>query len=41
MLPKFASDNEKDFDFFISRTKADRIDFKILQGTKSIVLFKE
>lgn len=41
MLPKFASDNEKDFDFFISRTKADRIDFKILQGTKSILLFKE
>jgi len=41
MFPRFASDTPKDFDLFIGKTKADGIDFKILQGTKSIVLFKE
>lgn len=40
MLPKFANTSAKDFDFMIAKTKADNIDFKILQGTKSIVLFK-
>ena len=40
MLPRFANDTPKDFDLFIKKTKADQIDFKILQGTKSIVLFK-
>jgi L-ascorbate metabolism protein UlaG (beta-lactamase superfamily) len=40
MLPRFANDSPKDFDFMINKTKADNIDFKILQGTKSIVLFK-
>ena len=40
MLPRFVADTPKDFDLFIQRTKADNIDFKILQGTKSILLFK-
>lgn len=40
MLPKFACEAEKDFDYFIERTRADNIDFKILQGTKSITVFK-
>ena len=40
MLPRFAGKIPKDFDLFIEKTKADYIDFKILQGTKSIVLFK-
>ena len=40
MLPRFANDGPKDFDLFIKKTKTDKIDFKILQGTKSIVLFK-
>ena len=40
MLPRFANDTPKDFDLFIKRTKSDNIDFKILQGTKSILLFK-
>ena len=40
MLPRFANDTPKDFDLFIKKTKADNIDFKILQGTKSIMLFK-
>lgn len=41
MLPKFTCDTEKDFDYFIDRTKSDGIDFKILQGTKGIMLFNE
>jgi hypothetical protein len=41
MLPKFVNDGETDFDYFMKKTKADKIEFKILQGTKSIVLFKE
>jgi len=41
MLPRFANDSPKDFDLFIKKTKADKIDFKILQDTKSMVLFKE
>jgi L-ascorbate metabolism protein UlaG (beta-lactamase superfamily) len=40
MLPSMVGEPDKDFDFFIEKTKADNIDFKILQGTKSIVLFK-
>lgn len=40
-LPRFVSDTPKDFDYFIKKTKTDTIDFKILQGTKSIMLFKE
>ena len=39
ILPRFATDGQKDFDFLISKTSSDNIDFKILQGTKSIVLF--
>jgi len=41
MLPRFVNKGQKDFDFFIEKTKGDNIEFKILQGTKSIVLFKE
>jgi L-ascorbate metabolism protein UlaG (beta-lactamase superfamily) len=41
MLPRLAGSSEKDFDFFINKTKADKIDFRILQGTRSIILFKE
>lgn len=40
MLPRIVKASEKDFDLFINKTKADKIDFKILQGTKSILLFK-
>ncbi len=40
MLPRLAKASEKDFDIFIDKTRADKIDFKILQGTKSILLFK-
>lgn len=40
MLPKFTCDAEDDFDYFIRRTKADGIEFKILQGTKSMIVFK-
>lgn len=40
MLPRFANYTPRDFDFMIEKTKADKIDFKILQGTKSIILFK-
>ena len=39
MLPRFANGKGNDFDVFIKKTKADKVDFKILQGTKSIVLF--
>jgi len=39
MLPKAMATVEDDFDYMINRTKADGIGFKILQGTKSIVLF--
>lgn len=41
MLPRILNNTEKDFDFFRAKTKAEGIDFKILQGTKSIVLFNE
>jgi L-ascorbate metabolism protein UlaG (beta-lactamase superfamily) len=40
MLPRMVKASEKDFDIFINRTNADKIDFRILQGTKSILLFK-
>lgn len=39
MLPKFTGKVEDDFDYVIERTRTDGIDLKILQGTKSIVLF--
>ncbi|MEJ0034139.1 MAG: MBL fold metallo-hydrolase [Bacteroidota bacterium] len=39
MLPKLTGNVEKDFDYVIERTKADGSEFKILQGTKSIILF--
>ena len=39
MLPRFADKTYEDFDFMIEKTKADKIDFKILQGTKSVILF--
>ncbi|MFJ7980676.1 MBL fold metallo-hydrolase [Lysinibacillus xylanilyticus] len=35
-LPKFADNTKKGLDFFIQRTKADKIDFLILQGFQSI-----
>jgi hypothetical protein len=38
MLPKFVGNVDEDFDFFITRTRKDRIDFRILQGTKSFIL---
>jgi L-ascorbate metabolism protein UlaG (beta-lactamase superfamily) len=41
MLPRLVDAGNKDFDFFISKTSADKIDFKILQGTQSIILFKQ
>jgi len=41
MLPRFVNKGQEDFDFFINKIKDDSIEFKILQGTKSIVLFKE
>lgn len=37
-LPKFADNTKKGFDFFIQRTKADKIDFLILQGFQSIYI---
>jgi L-ascorbate metabolism protein UlaG (beta-lactamase superfamily) len=39
MMPKFTCNAEKDFDYFVERTKADSIQFSILQGTKSVVVF--
>lgn len=39
MLPRFANTGEKDFDYFIKKLDADHIDFKVLQGSKSIILF--
>jgi L-ascorbate metabolism protein UlaG (beta-lactamase superfamily) len=41
MLPRFTANAEDDFDYVIRRTREDGIDFKILQGTNNIVLFKE
>ena len=41
MLPRFATDGEQDFDFFLSRTRADQVRFVLLQGTESVLLFKE
>jgi hypothetical protein len=38
-LPKAMADVGHDFDFVSERAKRDGIGFKILQGTKSIVLF--
>lgn len=40
MLPRFATRGEDDFNFFISKLTADSIDFKVLQGQKSILLFQ-
>jgi len=40
LLPKMTCEADKDFEYFIQRTKADNIDFRILQGTKSIQPFK-
>ncbi|MBA4853689.1 MBL fold metallo-hydrolase [Emticicia sp. BO119] len=39
MLPRFVAKTPKDFDFIIQKTSADKIDFKILQAYKSIMLF--
>ncbi|MEZ4849954.1 MAG: MBL fold metallo-hydrolase [Bacteroidia bacterium] len=40
MLPRFGNKKgNEDFEFFISRTQADGIDFKILQGMGSVILF--
>jgi L-ascorbate metabolism protein UlaG (beta-lactamase superfamily) len=39
MLPQFVKSSPADFDFMIRKTRADKIDFKILQGGKSILLF--
>jgi len=39
MLPRFVKSSPADFDFMIRKAKADKIDFKILQGGKSILLF--
>jgi hypothetical protein len=39
MLPNVMTKVEHHFDYIIERTKADGIKFKVLQGTKSIVLF--
>lgn len=38
MLPRFVAYVDKDFDFFIARTKEHSIDFRILQGTRSFLL---
>lgn len=37
--PKIMKDVKGDFNYMIKRTKADEIDFRILQGYKSILLF--
>lgn len=39
MLPRFVADTPKDFDFIIQKTSADKIDFKVLQAYKSVLLF--
>jgi L-ascorbate metabolism protein UlaG (beta-lactamase superfamily) len=39
MLPRFVANTTKDFDFIIEKTSSDRIDFKVLQAYKSILLF--
>jgi L-ascorbate metabolism protein UlaG (beta-lactamase superfamily) len=39
MLPRFVANTPKDFDFIIQKTSSDKIDFKILQAYKSILLF--
>lgn len=39
MLPRFVANTPKDFDYIIQKTSIDKIDFKILQAYKSIVLF--
>ncbi|WP_165372253.1 MBL fold metallo-hydrolase [Emticicia agri] len=39
MLPRFVANTPKDFDFIIQKTNSDKIDFKLLQAYKSIVLF--
>ena len=39
MLPRFVANTPKDFDYIIQKTRADKIDFKILQAYKSILLF--
>jgi hypothetical protein len=40
MLPNFVANVESEFDYFSRRLKGDGIDFRILQGTKSIILFE-
>ncbi|HLO80283.1 MAG TPA: MBL fold metallo-hydrolase [Chitinophagaceae bacterium] len=41
LLPPPMDDGIKGFDYMIGKTKADGIDFRILQGTGSIVLFSD
>ena len=41
MLPNFADDTSAGFQYIIQKTKADNIEFKILQGGKSIILFAD
>lgn len=38
-MPEIMDDIPKSFDFLIDKTKADNLEFKILQSGKSIVLF--
>lgn len=40
MLPRFVNGAGKDFEVFIAKTKADGIEFRILQGGKKMGLFK-
>ena len=41
MLPNFADDTSASFQSIIQKTKTDNMEFKILQGGKSIVLFAD
>lgn len=41
MMPRLMDKTDKGFDFMIGRTQRDTVDFKILQGGKSIVLFQK
>ncbi|MDZ7899650.1 MAG: hypothetical protein U5N85_16715 [Arcicella sp.] len=38
MLPRYADKTPKSLDFLIEKTKKDKIEFKILQGTKGIII---
>nr|WP_234813402.1 hypothetical protein [Bacillus mycoides] len=40
VMPKYAENVKNGFDFIIQRTKADKIDFQILQGFQSIYFKK-